>query len=183
MRKDLPMFKFRELNKINTKRLCMTALFAAICCAGTFIAVPLPIGYFNVGDLFVLCSGWALSLPVGAAAAASGSMLADILLGYASYAPATLIIKGAVALCAGIFHKILCKRIRHAYPTYLISAVLGECLMIGGYYLFEAYLLGFGSGAAASLPGNGMQALCAIVFAPALMTALMRNRAARNALL
>lgn len=43
------------------KRLAFTALFAALCCVGTmFIVIPLPHGYFNAGDVFVLLAGWCM---------------------------------------------------------------------------------------------------------------------------
>ena len=77
------------------KHLSFTAVLAALCCVSTvFFVVPLPAsGYFNMGDVFVLLSGWLLGPLYGAAAAGLGTMLADVVGGYASYAPATLVIK------------------------------------------------------------------------------------------
>ena len=53
------------------KRLAFTALFAALCCVGTmFIVIPLPHGYFNAGDVFVLLAGWCMGPVFGSVAAA-----------------------------------------------------------------------------------------------------------------
>ena len=79
-----------KLKKIQT--LASSALFAAIICIATFIVkIPSPAtnGYFNLGDCFVILSGLLLSPVYGALAAGIGSALADILSGYAQYAPAT----------------------------------------------------------------------------------------------
>lgn len=54
-------------------------------------------GFVNLGDCFVLLSGWLLGPWWGGAAGGIGSMLADLLLGYGHYAPGTLIIKGLMA--------------------------------------------------------------------------------------
>lgn len=84
------------------KNISFAALFAALCCVSTlFISVPLPAsGYFNTGDIFVLLAGWFLGPLYGGAAAGVGSMLADIISGYAVYAPATFFVKALDAVAA-----------------------------------------------------------------------------------
>ena len=83
------------------KRLVYTATFAALCCIATWLLViPLPYGYFNVGDVFVLLAGWCLGPLYGGLAAGLGCALADVFSGYALYAPATLIIKSLMGVIA-----------------------------------------------------------------------------------
>lgn len=96
------------------KHLSFTAVLAALCCVSTvFFVVPLPAsGYFNMGDVFVLLSGWLLGPLYGAAAAGLGTMLADVVGGYASYAPATLVIKAVMAVAAYFVSRLLKKAIR-----------------------------------------------------------------------
>ena len=53
-----------------------------------------------IGDALVLMSAFLLGPVYGTAAAGIGSALADLLTGYAYYAPGTLIIKGGIALIA-----------------------------------------------------------------------------------
>lgn len=162
-----------------TKLLCFTAVCAALVCVGTFIAVPLPIGYFNLGDIFVLTAAWILGPWWGAAAAGIGAGLADLLMGYASYAPATLIIKALMAIVAyAVSAKLTSDKttVGKAAAVRVLAAVLGEAVMVGGYFLFESLIMGYGMGAAASIPGNALQGLCGVIGSVALSTALAANR-------
>ena len=74
------------------------------------VQIPSPLNWFvNLGDCFVLLSGWLLGPWWGAAAGGIGSMLADLLLGYGHYAPGTLVIKGLMALVGALVFKALGK--------------------------------------------------------------------------
>ncbi len=91
--------------KIRT--MVMAAVLAALACVATMVVqIPSPMnGYVNLGDCFVLLSGWLLGPWWGGAAGGIGSMLADLLLGYGHYAPGTLIIKGLMALVGALIFK------------------------------------------------------------------------------
>ena len=148
-----------------SKQLALCAVFAALCLTSTLlISIPLPNGYFNVGDVFVLLSGWCLGV-WGIPAAAIGSALADVISGFALYAPATFLIKGATA-CLAFFvckflNKLFKKELLRAIPRFL-SAIAAETAMLVGYFLFESILYGF-AGAALALAGNAIQgSLCAL---------------------
>ena len=136
--------------KIRT--MVTAAVLAALSCVATMVVqIPSPMnGYVNLGDCFVLLSGWLLGPWWGAAAGGIGSMLADLLLGYGHYAPGTLIIKGAMALVAALVFKAFRKNTAGA----LIGGVAAEVVMVAGYFGYAALLLGKGIGAAASVPGN-----------------------------
>ena len=80
------------MKNITTKKLVITALFMALTMVATmFIRIPLPLGYVNLGDVFVLLSVFVLGPIYGTIAAGVGSGLAD-LFGFVKYAPGTLII-------------------------------------------------------------------------------------------
>ena len=85
-------------------RLVLAALFTALTTVMTMvIQVPSPMqGYVNLGDCGVLLSAWVLGPAWGGAAAGIGSMLADLLSGYAHYAPGTLVIKTWMAVAAAL---------------------------------------------------------------------------------
>ena len=93
-----------------TKKIVMAALMAALACVATMIIkIPSPLkGYLNLGDCIVLVSGWMLSPTYGFLAAGLGSALADVFSGYVTYAPATFVIKGVMALVAFYSYNILC---------------------------------------------------------------------------
>ena len=97
------------MKNVTTKKLVMTALMMALTMVATmFIRIPLPLGYVNLGDVFVLLSVFILGPVYGTIAAGVGSGLAD-LFGYITYAPGTLIIKSAMALVAWLIYKLLSK--------------------------------------------------------------------------
>lgn len=168
---------------ITPKNIAFTAMFAALCCVSTFIAVPLPIGYFNLGDVFVLVSAWALGPVFGAIAAGVGTALADILMSYVVYAPATFIIKAAVAVTAALLFKSF-KKSDATQKIYLfpriISAIAGEAIMVCGYFIYEAFVLGYGMGALASVTGNCLQAASGVIGGTLLISALFSSRALKE---
>ena len=145
--------------KIRT--MVMAAVLAALACVATMvIQIPSPMnGYVNLGDCFVLLSGWLLGPGWGAAAGGIGSMLADLLLGYGHYAPGTLVIKGLMALVGALVFKALGKKSAAA----LVSGVVSEVIMVVGYFGYAGLLLGKGIGAAASIPGNLVQGAVGLV--------------------
>ena len=69
------------MNDKKIRKLVLAALLAALVCVATMVVqIPSPMqGYVNLGDCFVLLSGWLLGPGYGAAAAGIGSMLVDLL--------------------------------------------------------------------------------------------------------
>ena len=158
-----------------SKQLALTALFAALCLVGTaVIAIPLPTGYFNVGDVFVLLAGWCLGPLYGSIAAGTGSALADIVTGYPMYSPFTFIIKALDAFTAYMVWGLLKKCIRKERLDIIpraISALIGEGLMVAGYLLVETCFYGF-YGAVGAVFGNVLQGAICMALALMLMCAL-----------
>ena len=92
----------------NLKKIVMSALFAALACVATMsIRIPTPGtgGYIHPGDAIVILSGIVLGPLWGLLAGGIGSALADLLGGYFIYVPITFIIKGMVALTAGLIYQ------------------------------------------------------------------------------
>ncbi len=150
----------------NLLKLCIAAMFAALICVATLvIQIPIPMGYINFGDCFILVGAWILGPVYGGAAAAIGSAMADILTGYLIYAPATFVIKGLIAVIAAILTKTLISHIKkYSNISYIIAAAVGECAMIVGYYLYDAFIMGYGiTGAFAGVIGNSVQGAAGIV--------------------
>ena len=154
-----------------TKTITLAGVTAALVFAATFfIRIPSPVGYVNAGDAVILIMAGFLGGAPLAAAAAVGSALADIIGGYAIYAPATTIIKGLMGLLAGA---ALFGKPRSVRRTLLIG-VLCNAIMVGGYFLNDWILYGFET-AVTAIVTNGAQALAALVAAVA-VAALLRKR-------
>lgn len=146
-----------------TKKIVMAAMLAALCCVATMIIkIPSPLkGYLNLGDCIVLLSGWLLSPAYGFAAAGIGSALADLFSGYVIYAPATFIIKGAMAIIAHFCFKGIHNKLGNA-TSRIIGGALAEIAMILGYFVFEGFMYGFAP-SAVNIPANGMQGIAGVV--------------------
>ena len=157
------------------RKLVLSALMAALVYVATsIIQIPSPVnGYVNLGDCFVLLSGWLLGPWYGAAAAGIGSMLTDLLNGYAHYAPGTLVIKALDAMAAALIVKALGRK---PY-AYVVGGVVGELIMVAGYFGYACLLLGKGIGAAASIPGNLVQGAMGLVIGLVLFVLLKRSKA------
>ena len=153
------------MQNTKTLKLVMAALLAAMTCVATMV-IKIPItatgGYINLGDCIVLLSGILLGPLYGGLAAGIGSALADLFSGYVVFAPATFLIKGIMAVVVGLFVKDLSKK---SIMKTAISGLIGECLMIVGYFFFEAVFMGYGLGAAAAIPGNAIQGVVGSILA------------------
>ena len=98
-------------------------------------------------------------------------MLADALLGYMTYAPGTLVIKGLMGLCAALIFRALRGRTGTVAAS-IVGGLAAECIMVFGYFAYESTLLGYGIGAAASIPSNAVQGAVGLVLGVALYQAL-----------
>ena len=157
------------MSSIRLRRLCLTAIFAALGCAMTFVHIPYPLGYLNLGDCVVLLAS--VILPPGYAMAAAGiaGASADLFLGYSLYAPATLVIKG---LMAGI-SSCICRRKPRFVPV-ILGGISGELWMVLGYFLYESLLYNAVAAGESALSVNLPQA--AVNFALFLGLWLAMNR-------
>ena len=166
--------------KLKNRKLLFSvyaSLLAAIVAVTTMaVSIPTPIGgYVNIGDGFVLLSGWILGPIWGALAAGIGSALADCM-GYTIYAPATFVIKALMALIAFALAKCL-KPVfkKQTWLAYALSGIVAELVMIVGYFVFEAVCLSYGMGALANILPNAVQATVGIVIGTLLMSLIDRS--------
>ena len=135
---------------------------AMVCVATMIIKIPSPMkGYLNIGDCIVLLCGWLLAPGYGFVAAGLGSALADMFSGYITYAPATFLIKGAMALIAFACFKLMNKRIGKL-PSQIIGAVVAEITMVLGYFVFEGFMYGFVP-SAVNIPANAVQGAAGLI--------------------
>lgn len=146
-----------------TKKIVMAAMLAALACVATMIIkIPSPLkGYLNLGDCIVLVAGWMLSPMYGFLAAGLGSALADLFSGYVTYAPATFVIKGLMALIAFYGFKLLHNKIGNLLSR-IITGILAEIMMILGYFVFEGFLYGFVP-SLVNVPANGIQGIAGLI--------------------
>ncbi len=161
------------------QQLIFTALFAAIVCIATFIKIPFPaqFGYYNLGDCFVMLSGFLLSPIYAAVAAGLGSALTDILSGYAQYAPATFIIKALMALAICIMSQ---KLIKKPLISKLLGYITAETILVLGYFGYESLILSYGIAAAGNIIPNLMQGITGIALSIIILMAIKKNKTLKS---
>ena len=129
-----------EQKKNHTRTLVISSMLAALIFVFTYL-VKIPINasgaYMNIGDCVIYCSGLLVGGPWAAAAAGIGSALSDLLLGFPVYAPATLIIKGAMGLVCALLMK------KGGFVRFALVSALGGAIMVAGYGLFEWIFFGW----------------------------------------
>ena len=145
-------------NRDKLRTLTLAALFTALTTVATLlIHIPTPTkGYVNLGDSIVNIAAWVLGPAYGAAAAGIGSALADIISGYVVYAPATLVIKAAMAVASFYVLKAAAKH-SGSLVSRIAAASAAEVVMIVGYALYEAALYHSFATAFLGVPANAVQ--------------------------
>ena len=159
------------------QKIVFSALFAGLVfCATFFLKFSMPIGYFHLGDCFVITAAWMLGPVYGSIAAALGSALADLIGGYPQYMLATFIIKGLFALVAWCIFRCVGKK-RVTIPCIMLSGVIGSIVMAFGYYIVESVFLAYGFAAAlAAVIPNILQGLFGAVSATILIKVMSKNK-------
>lgn len=150
-----------------TKKIVMTALFAALACVATMsIKIPTPGtgGYIHPGDAIVILSGIILGPIYGLLAAGMGSAMADLLGGYFIYVPITFAVKGLIALFTAFAYQKMGKSKTRRYAAVVVGGVLDILLVTGGYGLCEVFLYG-APAAAASVLANLIQGAGGLIIA------------------
>ncbi|MCB2168283.1 MAG: ECF transporter S component [Deltaproteobacteria bacterium] len=115
----------------------VTAAFATLAFLGTtVIRIPIPAsgGYFNLGDTFVMAAALLYGPLVGGLVGAIGPAMADAL-GFPQFILATAVVKGVEGILIGL----IVGSQRRPWRA-VIALATGVLVLVGGYYLFEAYL-------------------------------------------
>ncbi|NLY52834.1 MAG: ECF transporter S component, partial [Firmicutes bacterium] len=132
-------------------------------------------GFINVGDTVIFLSALMMGPRVGFIAGGLGSALADLLLGYAHWAPWTLVIKAVEGLIAGVLGYSIYRQEGRVGGRVVASLVISALWMAAGYYLAGGLMVGFDV-ALTSVPGNLVQGLGSAVLAWPLLQAFAKMR-------
>ena len=162
--------------KKSTITIVLTALFMALTMVGTmFITVPLPTGYANLGDAFVLIAVFVLGPFWGTIAGGVGSCLAD-LFGWITYAPGTLIIKSLMAITAYYIYLALKKSTKKEMLSQIVAGIVGAVVMAVGYFIYETLFFVTAGVAIVSLPYNLMQGALGMAVAVMVMRVIKATK-------
>ena len=140
---------------MNARRIALTAVSIAIVTV-LVASVPVPIpatgGFTHPGAVAEIFVAVAFGPIVGMVAAGVGAALADLILGYGSWAPLTLIAHGSLGLLAGWLSR------GRGKGGMFAGWIAGGLALVALYFIGQATVYGLGvAGAAAELPINLFQ--------------------------
>ncbi|SNX55208.1 ECF transporter S component [Thermoanaerobacterium sp. RBIITD] len=165
------------MNENNLKRLVYISLMTALITVGTMvIQIPTPAtkGYINIGDSFIFLTAAILGPLAGFISGGLGSALADLLSGYAVWAPWTFVIKGV----EGLIVALLLRKNRNILFR-IITFIIASLWMVFGYYMGGSVMYGF-KASFGDVPGNVVQGIASIVIGTVLVEALSRIKYFRD---
>ncbi len=124
--------------------ISLLAILTALTTVTTIMfTIPFPStqGYFNLGDAFVMLSGFLLGPVGGFIAGGVGSATADLIVAPV-YAPLTFVTKGCEGMVMGWFSYHTKKKARISAWD-LLGVILASIVMLLGYLLGEVLFLGY----------------------------------------
>lgn len=150
-------------NKDAIKYLVLTALFIALTYVFTaFINIRLPIGgnggLIHLGNVPLFICAILLGKKRGAIAGGVGMGLFDLLSGWVTWAPFTLVIVALMGFSVGLITEK-----RRKLPWYILAFAVATVIKIVGYYFAEVILYKNWIVPFASIPGNIIQVVTAAI--------------------
>lgn len=144
------------MTKVSPKAIAAMAVMTAVVAVFAMaIKIPIPAtnGYFNFSDLGIYFTAFVFGPWVGLAAGGLGTALADVMGGYAHFAPITFLAHGLEGWLAGY----LGGRAKSVWQM-LLGGLVGTLAMVGIYFVGEVWLMGYTSLVAlAEVPANLLQ--------------------------
>ncbi len=158
-------------------RIASIAVLTAVTTVFTMI-IRIPVtptrGYINLGDVAIFFTALTFGPFTALAAGGLGTALADILGGYAQWAPITFFAHGVQGLVIGFIFKMVKKEKAAGFMLSLFfSFLLGTLIMAGTYFLTGGLMYGFGA-AATEIPGNILQNVAGVVIGTPLFFAVKK---------
>ena len=158
-------------------RIASIAVLTAVTTVFTMI-IRIPVtptrGYINLGDVAIYFTALTFGPFTALAAGGLGTALADILGGYAQWAPITFFAHGIQGLVIGFIFKMVKKeKAAVFFLSLFFSFLLGTLMMAGTYFVTGGLIYGFGA-AATEIPGNILQNIAGVVIGTPLFFAVKK---------
>lgn len=124
----------KKQNKLSTHTLVLIGLFSALCYVALLFKIPIPspVGkpFLHMGNMFVILAALLFSGTIGGLSGSIGMSLFDMMNGYASSVPKTLLLKFGIGIITGTIaskgHKENVKS-----PIKLLAIASGVLITIG----------------------------------------------------
>ena len=160
-------------------KISAIAIFTALVFIVTSQVPPIPIpatgGYFNIGETTVYLTALLFGPIIGGFAGGVGASLSDAYLGFAVFAPGTLVIKAIEGAITGMLNLKLKKYIENTTIRAILAVLAGGLEMVTGYFLYEQFVLGYPIAAAlAEVPLNLGQMVVGLIIAVPIFQATLK---------
>ncbi|WP_246157053.1 ECF transporter S component [Oceanispirochaeta crateris] len=147
-------------------RIAAVAVLTAVTTVCTLI-VRVPVtptkGYINLADVAIFFTALTFGPFTALASGGLGTALADIMGGYAQWAPITFFAHGVQGLLIGLIFKATDVEKKASMILALILAFLaGTIFMAGTYFMTAGMMYGFAA-AATEIPGNILQNAAGVI--------------------
>lgn len=165
-------------SRLTALRIALMAVLTAVVVVFTLVVrVPTPIkGYISLCDVVIVFSAYLFGPWVAAIAGGLGTGIADVIGGYAQWAPLSFVIHGLQGLLIALIA-------RAGLPSgvpgdaklgrLLVAGVIGALVMTGGYYVAGGFLYGF-EAALVEIPLNLMQSGVGVVLGIAVSRSVLK---------
>ena len=168
-----------------TNKIVLTGITMGLVMVATMIIrIPVPFtqGYVHLGDAMIFLGVLVLGRNYGAVAAGVGSALADLLSGYAYYAPWTFVVKFLMAFVVGLALEHMEKKGQKVgdgkvHLSEVLAMAFGGIEMTVGYYIAASLMRGDWYTPLLSVPGNIGQFIVGMILAVILASALYKTPA------
>lgn len=153
-------------------RIATIAVLAAATTVFTLLVrVPFPPtrGYFNLGDVAIAFAAYTFG-PISALIAGGlGTAIADLIGGFAQWAPISLVVHGLQGLVIGLIARLKPGNL----PVAIAAGIGGIAVMVVGYGVGGALMTGIGPAIAEAL-GNLVQSAAGVILGIPLSLAVAR---------
>lgn len=152
-------------NKLTLIQVIYASMFSAIVFVFTYIGVQVPAfgafgGLTHMGTLVMFIISIKYGKYYGALSGAIGMTLFDLLSPWAAWAPGTFVVRIIAGYVFGLVAESKEGQGMSMTKNWL-SLGLGGLVIVVGYFIFEALVLGSGFAALRSIPGNLLQLVIA----------------------
>jgi len=162
------------MRSLKTEHIVFAGLFISIVFVATyFVQIPttgISGGMIHLGNIAMFSIALKYGRKYGALSGGIGMMLSDLFGLWVFWAPGTLIVRFLMGYVIGLIAQDKKGQGSNIVKN-IIAIGLGSVVMLSGYFVFEAVILGVGWVAFASIPGNLVQitiGLTALVLVPLL---------------
>jgi len=160
------------MRSLKTEHIVFAGLFIAIVFVATyFIQIPttgISGGLIHLGNIAMFSIALKYGKKYGALSGGIGMMMFDLFSAWFVWAPATLIVRGVMGYIIGFLSQDKKGQGSNIYKN-VFAIIIGSVVMLSGYFVFEAVILGVGWAAIGGVPGNLIQlaiGLIALVLVP-----------------